>query len=200
MNVLILTSAKRDAEPFHRKLRQWGILSTEAKLPSKPRFIRKRGRDELDPGWLQETADFVLTRYPEADVVHLFLSTKDWKFGGSLKGIAYHRAYNGFLFGAYKDRNGWDKTARHELMHHLDNLVFRYLGLRLEDAAGVRDWDDDVVHRRHPRSGKYTYDYDRDYDLVRDLVAKAIERRGHLSLGTAIRSTVLALRPADLIT
>lgn len=47
-------------------------------------------------------------------------------------------------------------TLYHETMHAHDQFVERMLGKRIEKIVGVNDWDDAVVHGKHP-----------DYDYIR---------------------------------
>lgn len=107
-------------------------------------------------------------------------------------GRMWNRFYSGYLLSYTKLRNGYNDTARHELMHKVDNWVYVYLGIKLEDVVNVEDWDDAVVHGEDPRYKEYNYDD--AWNDVHDLVHKAISYRKNKALLSILQKLIILMR------
>ena len=111
-------------------------------------------------------------------------------------GRMFNKAYSGYLLSYTKLRRGYHNTARHELMHKLDNWTRIYLGIHLEDVVGVEDWDDCVVHGEDARFTEISddYDYDAIFEKVKPYVRQAIGKRKHTALLGYMEQLIIMLR------
>lgn len=103
----------------------------------------------------------------------LFFILKDWR--EDFIGLHLGEQYMGYEVGLVKHRPRWWRTLYHELMHTVDNITFKYTGVKLSEEVDVREWDEDVVHGRNKHFVEYRYDD--VFRQIREHLDKAISTR-----------------------
>ena len=137
-------------------------------------------------------ADVIYKQFKEkTDAIIVFIDEDEWEARG-LRGRHYVKAYAGYRFAFVKYDRFYARTADHEMMHMLNDLVFIVLGIRLETVIGVADWDEDVVHGRSPRFTRY--EHDTAYQIVYPHVKKAAETRRRIWAVGALQAILIQLR------
>lgn len=127
---------------------------------------------DLDQDWVrQKTKEISQEMGNIADIILFFVED----YGRDLR--IFGRAYGGYI-NDYKVgvvRAGRYQTAEHELLHMFNDLVFTYLGYELSDVFQVSDFDEDVVHGRHPSYREY--DYDKVFTKCKPYIINAVSKR-----------------------
>ena len=80
-------------------------------------------------------------------------------------------------------------TATHEIKHTLDNLVRVHLGFDLAALLKVKDWDDDVVHRKG-----HKHDFEYKLDVAWKYVDEAIKKRREFDKLSVMAKTLASLQ------
>lgn len=177
MHVLLLTTSKKSPDAFIARMAAKGITYTVEPLTLPTR--RDKKKREFEQAYIDELAASIYARHAEnIDLVQLFLDRKDWQMTNAVKGIQWHRARSGYQMAAVNDYwKGYDGTLEHEMLHSADNIVRIYTGVELAAILGVRDFDDDVVHRRGPKGGRYLNTYEDIYPIIMPFIQAAVAKR-----------------------
>ena len=198
MNVLILTNTKKDLKPYLAQLERWGMTYQLDNAPTE----QGKKESERDYG-IRITAD-VRKKYGDTvDLVQVVFTTKDWPLDSNISGKQYNDSFNDYQLAFVKEGRDCAGTATHENAHSWDNLCWIYLGVNLSQVVGVNDWDDDIVHRRDPKTHKYLQQYDDVYAVVRPYLDRAIAKRRTLNLLNLLLAEyrkLLLLKEAEEIT
>jgi hypothetical protein len=190
MKVLLVHFQGFDTSQYRGKLTSWGI-EVETLVAD---MEHAWSGTSYNTSWLTtflarvyeqdaETVDVVQFVYP----AKLFRTTNRRAVG-----IHYRKTYSGYQHCHVKYRRNWDNTALHELMHTFDDIVWTYLGVKLADIVGVKDWDEDVVHGRDPRFKEYQYDG--AYSLIQNTLRLALVRRKNRAALSLTERLLIKLR------
>lgn len=183
MNALLLTSNTSVPESYAAKLRSWGVTPAFDVLP----VNELKGEREAD--FVQRIAAAVRERYPNADeidLIQVFFDKRSWPLPSGVKGKQYHAFFRDYQIALVREQKQETAgTAEHEFMHSIDNFCFAYTGVDVAKVVGVPSWDDDIVHRRDPKTKRYTNRYDDVFPIVRPFLEAAIaERRRIIKLNS----------------
>lgn len=201
MHITIIRSeGVRSLRSFERILTKRKISYEIESTESDPVWSSS-GKD-LDRAWVSDYAAAIYKRKIEStDAIIIFIDEDEWAARG-LRGRHYITSYSGYRVAFVKYDRMYARTAEHEVMHMLNDIVFITLGIRLETVVGVADWDDGVVHGEDPRFTRY--EYDTPYDMVYEYVKKAAETRRRVwalsmlkKIEIALRSLLLTLQKRD---
>lgn len=126
------------------------------------------------------------------DAIQFF--SREWTNPPNKKilGRMFNRFFSTYLISYTKLRRGYEDTAIHELMHKADNWTYVYLGKKLEDIVGVKDWDDCVVHAEAP--GYKNYEYEEVWKKVAPYVKQALAKKRHIALVGYMQALLIKLR------
>jgi len=126
------------------------------------------------------------------DAIQFF--SREWTNPPNKKilGRMFNRFFSTYLISYTKLRRGYEDTAIHELMHKADNWTYVYLGKKLEDIVGVKDWDDCVVHAEDRRFTEY--EYEEIWKVVRPHVLEALAYKKHKALLGYMQLLLVRLR------
>ncbi len=117
--------------------------------------------------------DFILSKvkgYEEYDIASFFIG-REWR-NKSLYGVHYAKNFLGLEVNATRrSRSLYHGTAEHEDLHTVDNIIKEHSGIRLEDIFGVKDFDDDIVHRA---SSRRSYEFKDVWEKVSPYLSNAL--------------------------
>lgn len=193
MNILILHNLDRlDTRKLRRRL-PWFIINTQK--ADSPKWDGKYYDTEWRANTLQE---IYKTKRETVDVV-LYIDN-DWQSTKStLVGFAHRKPIHSYFFSAIKYRDDWIDTVEHELLHVAYYLIWMYLAKNLSTVFGVTDYNEQIVHGKHP--DYIEYEYDKVWKIVTPLLRNAIMRRKQAallgyrdSLMTRLRAKILELQ------
>jgi hypothetical protein len=109
------------------------------------------------------------------DAVKFFVDNRNWKQGPvRLRGFKLGRIFNTLYVTFTRFRKDYEGTAEHELLHFVDEYIKANTGVSLEAVFGVKDFDEDIVHRANYSDG---YDYDDIWAKIADHVSNAVYAR-----------------------
>lgn len=185
MHVYIYTNRKITA--YERKLKKLGFTYEVEQLPDAPLW----NGDYLAPVWLETITRQLFERRGESvDMVQFILD--DWNGRPNNLGHYYGYTFNGYRVSIVRDRKGYEKTAEHELLHAVNDLVALYTGLSLSSIYGVSDFDSDVVHGEHPDYREY--EYDEVWERLMPYLRVAVQKRKRMGYRSALERLVVALK------
>lgn len=186
MKLLLVKPENESVKEYTEDLDRWGITYEVMDFP-----ITSRGL--TDHVFNEAFCQAMFAVHGEkVDAIQFF--SREWKqpVGKKIRGRMFNRFFSGYLISYTRLRKGYNDTARHELLHKVDNWVYVYLGILLENIAGVKDWDDCVVHAEDKRFKEY--DYDAVWQLVRPKVMEAIAYRKNKALLGYLNQLLIKLR------
>lgn len=191
---LIKTPGVGSLRSFERILNKRLISFDNHEISTLPTW--SKNKDDLDRSWVSEYAQAIYKQYQEkTDGIIVFIEPEEWEARG-LRGRHYVTAYAGYRFAFVKHDRKYARTANHELMHMLNDLVFITLGIQLAAIVGVTDWDEDVVHGRSPRFTRY--EHDAAYDMVYEYVKKAAEKRRRVWMMGVLEKLAIVIRSISI--
>lgn len=186
MKVLLVKPANESIEKYTRKLEAYGIDYEVMDYP-----IDSKGMK--DEGFRIIFAEKMYQIHKETiDAIQFF--SREWTNPDKrlFRGLMFNKFYSGYLLSYTRLRTGFEGTGIHELFHKVDNWVFVYLGIRLEDIVGVKDWDDCVVHAEAP--GYKNYEYEEVWKKVAPYVKQALAKKRHIALVGYMQALLIKLR------
>ena len=198
MKVLLIRSNASIPEAWLAKLKAWGI---EVAITD---HTFTQGKKEDEAAYITRIAAWVRLGYGDTvDFFQVFFDRKGWPLNSGIHGKQYHAFFDEYQLAIANARGkNVAATAEHEFMHSLDNFCFAYTGVSLAAVMGVRDWDDEIVHRRDPKTRKYVNRFDDVYPVVRPFVEAAIAERRRLQqvkgLKAMLERLMAELRKAQL--
>lgn len=208
MRVLLLVTSPKSTADYVVRMKSLGITYVVSTLPLKPYEGRGEDKGKFSQQYLDEIAAYVYAKYAEdIDLIQLFLDRKDWHMSSGIHGIQWHMARNGYQIAAVNAYfKGYEATLEHEMWHSFDNIVQIYLGISLAGVLGVKNFDDDVVHRRGPNR-KYLNWYGDLYPTVLPFVMQATAKRREIMklknllsrLMAELRAAQVAQKPDEII-
>jgi murein DD-endopeptidase MepM/ murein hydrolase activator NlpD len=186
MKVLIVKPENISAERYEKKLDSFGILHETINYP-----VDSKGL--TDEAFRAAFAEKMYVLYKETIDAIQFIS-KEWTNppGKKIRGRMFNRFYSTYLLSYTKYRRNWEDTAIHELFHKVDNWVYVYLGILLENVVDVIDWDESVVHAEAP--GYTEYQYEEVWKQVKPYVFKAMAYKKNRALLGYLQNLFINLR------
>lgn len=135
----------------------------------------------------------IYKKYAEAiDSVVFFVHRDHWNLTG-VWGWNLSKIFNGYSVQQcrFDTKNLVNSigTLYHELHHDHDTFIYTYIGQRVEDIVGVKDWDDDVTHGGRYSGTTYGWKYIRNNENQQSLVAIAPYLREAIKKRRVIWST-----------
>lgn len=136
--------------------------------------------------WRKQVARHVYSRYLEFGVDHIVLLVHEdnWRFKGiwgtnwSNSFWTYHMQLCRFDKGNKANSLG---TLYHEVMHSHDALIVTTLGIDITTKLGIKDWDREIVHGKHPDASYIRYKENTDWlRQIAPFLRTAYEKRADL--------------------
>lgn len=186
MKILLVKPAGESLEAYTNDLDRWGISYEIMDYPMNSLGLTDHAFN------IAFTEKIYVTHKETIDAIQFFSRVWTNPPGKKIRGRMFNRFFSGYLISYTRLRKGYEDTARHELLHKVDNWVYVYLSIKLEDIAGVKDWDDCVVHAEDKRFVEYNYD--EVWKLVRPTVMKAIAYRKNKALLGYLTLLLIKLR------
>lgn len=188
MKILLVKRPGTDLSEYIKILEKRNIDFEEIELPISGNIL---DNDSIKKGWCES----FYKKYKETiDGVQFFLPASDWPKSRNLLGLMFNKTFSGYLTSCVRMRNGYHKTAEHELLHKIDNWVKIYLGISIERIMGISNWDEVVVHGDVPGDEFVEYDYDKAWELINPYLTQAIIKRKNQALLGYFEQLLIMLR------